>query len=171
MTEKEQVIPSKARIKSGAFIGCDMHYCNWEDKGEIFTIEPFMDGRVKAVSDGYGSKRVYGNGAIYVKVDDLIPVASPIPENVRDDIWKVLLHLVVRDDDAINADEAIDQILSLIAPLIEQAREEGIERIIKELNIFNEELDTSTLGDKEFRKTVTGNWMTILSELKEEDGS
>ena len=31
---------------------------------------------------------------------------------LREKMWKVLLHLVVRDDDAINADEALDKILA-----------------------------------------------------------
>lgn len=63
----------RARIRTGALIGCDFHYCRWTDNGEIFTVEDFMgEGRKKLIADGYGSKADYGNGVIYAKEEDLI---------------------------------------------------------------------------------------------------
>ena len=70
-----------ARIKDGALVGCDMHYCRWKDNGEVFTVKDFgHTDRKRLVADGYGSKANYGNGAIYVKSTDLIPIDTPIPE-------------------------------------------------------------------------------------------
>ncbi len=65
----------KAKIKDGALIGCDFHYCSWKDEGEIFTVEDIgCVGRRRLIADGYGSKEHYGNGALYAREEDLIYV-------------------------------------------------------------------------------------------------
>lgn len=65
----------KARIRTGALVSCDFHYCRWKDDGEIFTVEDFgCEGRKRLIADGYGSKGCYGNGAVYAKEEDLIYV-------------------------------------------------------------------------------------------------
>ena len=46
---------------------------------------------------------------------------------IREEMWKVLVHLVVRDDDTITADEAIDQILAKLRSQIEQMENPSLE--------------------------------------------
>ena len=61
----------KAQIKHGAIIGCDMHQCRWENGGEIFDVKPFTNDTRRLEAPNYGGKP-YGNGCLYVKVEDLI---------------------------------------------------------------------------------------------------
>jgi hypothetical protein len=65
--------PVKARIKDGAFVGCDFHVIQWKDNGEVFEVVDFTKERKKLTALGYGKKESYGNGALYVKPEDLIP--------------------------------------------------------------------------------------------------
>lgn len=69
--ELEIMDKEQARIKDGAIIGCDMHQVRWADNGEIFDVLPFTENTRKLVGPHYGGKP-YGNGAVYVKVEDLI---------------------------------------------------------------------------------------------------
>jgi ssDNA-binding Zn-finger/Zn-ribbon topoisomerase 1 len=61
-----------ARVKDGAFIGCDMHVCKWKDNGEVFEVHESNGKRKQLIADGYGSKNDYGNGSIFVNEEDLI---------------------------------------------------------------------------------------------------
>lgn len=68
----------KARIRDGAFIGCDMHFCKWKDDGEVFEVGDFNNvppspERKYLVAPGYGGNP-YGAGGLYVNVADLIEV-------------------------------------------------------------------------------------------------
>lgn len=65
----------QARIRDGAIIGCDMHQVVWKDEGELFEVLPFTEGKMKLVAPYYGGKP-YGNGALYVRVEDLVSVAE-----------------------------------------------------------------------------------------------
>jgi len=69
----------KARIRDGALVGCDFHYCTWKDKGEVFEVEDFEHETGKRLrADGYGNKGDYGNGCLYVSEKDLIFVEDEV---------------------------------------------------------------------------------------------
>jgi len=61
----------QVRIRDEAFIGCDMHIVKWGDDGEIFEATTLTRDKMKLVAPGYG-KKPYGNGPLYVNVDDII---------------------------------------------------------------------------------------------------
>ena len=63
--------PKLARIRDGAIVGCDMHQVRWVDNGEVFEVKPFTNDTRKLEAPYYGGKP-YGNGALYVKVGDLV---------------------------------------------------------------------------------------------------
>jgi hypothetical protein len=79
MDKKPQMM--KARIKDGAFVGCDFHVISWKDKGEVFDVANFNTERKKLTASGYGAKDNYGNGALYAKEEDLIPYVEPSPKD------------------------------------------------------------------------------------------
>ncbi|MCK4793088.1 MAG: hypothetical protein KAV87_55675 [Desulfobacteraceae bacterium] len=71
----------KAKIKKGAFVGQDFGVHKWPhhesfDVDQIFDVFDFNAERVRLVADGFGilsaKNGEYGNGALYVKKEDLI---------------------------------------------------------------------------------------------------
>ena len=60
-----------ARIRDGAIVGCDMHQVRWKDNGEVFEVKPFTNDTRRLEAPYYGGKP-YGNGALYVKVGDVV---------------------------------------------------------------------------------------------------
>lgn len=61
----------QARVRDGAFIGCDMHVVRWGDDGEAFEVFPLSENKVRLTAPGYGGKP-YGNGPLYVEIEDLV---------------------------------------------------------------------------------------------------
>jgi len=59
------------RIRDGAIVGCDMHQCKWADSGEVFEVKMFTQDTRRLEAPYYGGSP-YGNGALYVKVSDLL---------------------------------------------------------------------------------------------------
>ena len=63
----------KARIKEGAMVGQDMRQHSWGDVDIVFDVFDFTEGRKKCIASGYGDiEGEYGNGALYVRIKDLI---------------------------------------------------------------------------------------------------
>jgi len=60
-----------ARIRDGAIVGCDMHQVRWKDDGEVFEVKPFTNDTRRLEAPYYGGKP-YGNGALYVKIGDVV---------------------------------------------------------------------------------------------------
>lgn len=72
----------KVRIKNASSVGQDFSFCKWKEDGTIFTVKEirFSTGRVCLTAPGYGDPTPnYGNGAIYVKPNDLIPAEEVKP--------------------------------------------------------------------------------------------
>ena len=68
-----------ARIRDGAMVGQDHGFHKWIDSGEIFNVKDFSPERKKLTRDGYGNlekSNCYGNGALFVKIADLIEVGE-----------------------------------------------------------------------------------------------
>lgn len=68
----------EAMIKKGALIGQDFGVREWGNDQTVFKVDnENINGRRRCTADGYGSfvaGEKYGNGAVYVKENDLIPV-------------------------------------------------------------------------------------------------
>lgn len=84
-TGQRAFILMRARIRDGAGVGQDHSFFRWKDNGEIFDCELFKlidiergeSERWKLKAFGYGQtgqEGSYGNGALYVNSEDLIPV-------------------------------------------------------------------------------------------------
>ena len=81
-------------IKNEALVGQDFQFFDWKEGDIIFKIEEIIgtDNRCKLVADGYGNLKepdMYGNGAVYVNVNDLINIRKfnmisevEYPENI-----------------------------------------------------------------------------------------
>ena len=75
----------KATIKDGAWIGQDMQYHSWHGD-TVFDVLDFDNTRKKCVAPGYGILKPgeYGNGAIYVKIGDLVILPDTPAQEKRD---------------------------------------------------------------------------------------
>lgn len=62
---------NRARVRDGAFVGCDMHVVKWKDEGEVFEVSSLTKNKMVLTAPGYGGEP-YGNGPLYVKTEDLI---------------------------------------------------------------------------------------------------
>jgi len=77
----------KVKIEVGAHVGQDNSYWSWTEKLKdvVFDAHPFAEGRYRCTAHGYGGEpgtSGYGNGAVYVKVEDVVEI--PEPEDVLD---------------------------------------------------------------------------------------
>ena len=68
----------KYTIRKGANVRQDFSWIEWgSDQTEFIASDDIRNGRQKCLADGYGSfidGEKYGNGCLYVKSSDLIPV-------------------------------------------------------------------------------------------------
>lgn len=70
----------RARIRTGAIVGQDHHFCEWQDDGEIFDVYEFLPHLLDLKADGYGNldkPNCYGNGSLFVEPKDVIYVDEP----------------------------------------------------------------------------------------------
>lgn len=74
---KRVTIGRKVRIRNGAIVGQDMGFQKWTYDDTVFTIDAkITQNKFKLVTIGYGSDcgDNYGNGALYVKREDMLSV-------------------------------------------------------------------------------------------------
>ena len=70
----------KAKIRKGATIGQDMGYHKWPhhesyNVDQIFEVFNYFEkGRKQLIAKGFGQFGEYGNGALFVKEEDLIEI-------------------------------------------------------------------------------------------------
>ena len=72
-------VGDEVTIKNEALVGQDFQFFDWKEGDIIFKIEEIIgtDNRCKLVADGYGKLKepdMYGNGAVYVNVNNLIKI-------------------------------------------------------------------------------------------------
>ena len=64
------------------------------------------------------------------------------------------------------ASKQLDACNSQLPEIIKEAKREERERIVRDIETFNENLVDYDEGHREFRKMVTGQWLQALKESK-----
>lgn len=65
----------QAKIRKGAGVSQDFHFFSWKDNDKVFNVYEHSSERNELIADGYGNLEKpdsYGNGALYVKIENLI---------------------------------------------------------------------------------------------------
>lgn len=67
-----------ARIKPGAIVGIDFAFGRWPQSESDREFTATVQGdRATCRAPGYGERGSYGNGAVHVRAEDLVPLSEP----------------------------------------------------------------------------------------------